>query len=390
MSRALLERLARRHLVLHMDINKTIIQVDLAGGRTLEDVLNSNVAANVLGEVDSEGKCWKPLYIPVEGTDAEPSPVSLSGLVTYDAFIDRLYCEPAGMQDLPKAERDALWKKISGLRREACKKFTYPGEVGHQYAHLVEKQRSALHENGSFSIIPSFFNFVNDLSDMNWPFTLIFRTFGSDMGSVLEEWKTFVEGNHVCKPRGVILAKMKECYVQPLCATVFRHSDDMFICYGPCVSLSYLDSSLDVSSPQIIMDQLRGVPGSTDVRKVSFTSLTNDLVGHFQKSNNVGGVVDYYPYWAQGAERRSCGKVYPIIQGDRNYFHVFFDDNIFLGDERSIVDIRAAATNESILDPGVEKKFCVPVNAFEAIVNKDYFVDRLYECLILQQDSSSV
>lgn len=385
MSRSLLEACGKKHIVIHMDINKTIIQVDQAGGRTLDDVLNSNVAANVYGAVDPSGKQWRPLFGPFDKGAADQTPES-SQLLTYDAYIDQLHCEPPGMQELPKREKDAVWKTVSNLRRQATRKFTHTGEPGEAYAPLVELQRKQLrHGDEYFHIIPSFFKLVNTLSELSLPFTLIFRTFGSDLDSVLREWRSFVQGTHYCKPAGAVLEEMRRSYKEPLCGSVFRQGDDMYICYGPRVSLSsLLSSDFELPDETEMLEHLRLLPDCTSANKTSFSDLRDHLIDYFGGSNNVGGLVDYYPNWAQGAERRTGGKVFPLSLKDPSFSYVFFDDNIFIGDERSIVDVRDAKNSESIVDPSIERMYCVPANAFKAIVDENYFVDELTRCLELQ------
>ncbi|KPI89511.1 hypothetical protein ABL78_1387 [Leptomonas seymouri] len=380
---------SKRHLVLHMDINKTIIQVDQAGGRTLDDVLNSNVAANVYGLIDSKDNRWKALYGPFDKT-VTSLPSSAGELITYDAYIDRLYCEPPGMQELPKQEKDAVWKTVSNLRRQATGKFTHTGEPGEAYAPLVELQRQHLKCGDEYyHIIPSFFKLINNLSELDMPFTLIFRTFGSDLGSVLQEWRSFVQGEHICKPAGPILQRMRDNYREPLCGSIYRNADEIYICYGPQVSLSaLLGPRFEETHSEKVLEHLRRLPGCTSACETSFADLNDNIVHYFAGSNNVGGLVDYYPNWAQGAERRTGGKVFPVPLRDPNSYYVFFDDNIFMGDERSIVDLRETGSSESILDPEIERKYCVPANAFKAIVDDNYFVDELRECLTLQSGNA--
>ncbi|KAG5495152.1 hypothetical protein JKF63_02206 [Porcisia hertigi] len=389
MSRQFLQQCSKKHLVIHMDINKTIIQIDQAGGRTMEDVLNSNVAANTFGLVDPTNKQWRPLYSVLDAPVKLPDTHSDS-VISYDVYIDSLYCAPPGMQQMPKTERDAVWKSVSNLRRQATRKFTFPGEVGEAYAQLVDLQREHLkHGDGYHSIIPSFFHMVNTLSELNFHFTLIFRTFGSDLNTVLQEWSSFVLGTHACKPSGPVLQNLKEKYVEPLSGCLFRQANDIYICDGPRVSLSsYIKPEFDELDSVKVLKHLQQVPGCTLAHKTSFTDLKDHLVEYFAQSNNVGGLVDYYPAWAQAAEHRTGGKVFPVLQDDPNYYYVFFDDNIFIGEEHSIVDLREADGAKSIVDVEVEKKYCIPVNALKAIVDNEYFLNELCACLRLQGSQS--
>ncbi|CCW60853.1 unnamed protein product [Phytomonas sp. EM1] len=391
MSRPFLERCPRRHLVIHMDINKTILQVDPAGSRSMEDILNSNAADNVYGYVDSSGE-WKALYGPREAkSQTFPHTVSSDNIVTYAAFIDQKYSEPGIMQTLSPSERSAKWAEISSLRRAATGRFTTPNSIGCRYAYMVEEQRQCLKLNsgdGYHSIVPSFFNLINLLSNLDWSFTLIFRTFGSDLPKVLEEWQQFVQGTHECKPEGSVLRRMSENIVTPRTGCMYRDHEEMYLCLGPSLSASTI-RSLDlakITHPNnvAIITELKKLPNCHSVRQTNLHELNSHLIEYFAQSNNVGGLVDYYPAWAQAAERRCAGKVFPIPfskRGEGVNYYVFFDDNIFIGNDRSIVDLRDEHTMKSLIGSTSERPFCIPVNAYEAITNEDYFIDCLSERL---------
>lgn len=422
MSRRFLEKACkRRHLFLHIDINKTIIQTDSAGGRSFEDVLNSNAAANVFGRVDDITGEWKPLYGPHDTPSGQDNPSD--SIITYDAYIDKRFSEPSGMQDLPFEERKKVWKGVTEQRKAAVRVFTQPGSIGNQYAGLVEEQREKMIADQAtktlHSIIPSFFSLVNFLSDINWPFTLIFRTFGNDLPNILSEWKHFVLGNHVCKPSGPILKEMREKLMMNdlnggesfTTCCMFRTGERLFFVTGP-PSLKLATSALENVEQmngdclsRALASSFQCLPNFQGIQEVSFTSLFSSLrecyhpVKYDISTSAVGGLVDHYEHWASVAEHRKGGKVFPIYipqtsgttmnktlpPEEEGYYQVFFDDNIFIGDNRSIVDLRDMSTGESICNPEIEQCFCVPVNAFKAIVDEEYFLDELARCLSLQE-----
>lgn len=49
-------------------------------------------------------------------------------------------------------------------------------------------------------IVPSFFNLLKYLQDEELDFTLVFRTFGSDLADVAEELNLFATGQHPSHP----------------------------------------------------------------------------------------------------------------------------------------------------------------------------------------------
>lgn len=50
------KKMASPRLILHLDVNKTLVIGDIAGGKTLEDIIESTVAERVWGRVNCE--CW--------------------------------------------------------------------------------------------------------------------------------------------------------------------------------------------------------------------------------------------------------------------------------------------------------------------------------------------
>lgn len=403
-----LERVCpRKHLFLHIDINKTIIQTDGAGGRSFEDVLNSNVAANVYGYVNSSTGNWKPLYGPEETISKGNM---YPNAITYDTYVDQLYPEPDGMQLLSLKERKELWKRITDQRKQAVKHFTHVGSIGEQYSYLVEEQRRRMTIDQStqklHSILPSFFNMINSLSEAHWEFSVIFRTFGDDLDKVISEWRDFVGGNHICKPKGRILKEMRGKLKESIkTGCIYRSNEKIFFCKGPSSirnTICRIDS-LGQQKKDLSAEDLRQhfelLPGFLDLEEVSFSNLRSKLAEYFLgKDSCVGGLVDHYEHWASVAERRSGGKIFPVPifstktvkkkDDSANFgYSVFFDDNIYLGEDRSIVDIRDECSGLSVCDAEVEKKFCVSVNPLKAIIDDNYFIKELAQCLRLQVEN---
>lgn len=49
---------SKPRLILHFDLNKTVVPSDIAGGKSLEDVLNNVVAECAWGIIDFETMTW--------------------------------------------------------------------------------------------------------------------------------------------------------------------------------------------------------------------------------------------------------------------------------------------------------------------------------------------
>jgi hypothetical protein len=362
MTRAIGDAVLKRTLVLHMDINRTIIQTDPAGGKTLDDVLNSNVASRVFGRsVDGVFETLEGRFDSVDTAD---------GGLSYADFVDGEVKIPEAMQSGTAAEKRAIWKEVSASRRRLLHAFTLPGSLGAGFAHRVEEQRAALSETlaRGFHIVPSFFQLVNKLSELEWPFVVIFRTFGNDITKVLDEWNTFLEGGHLVPPIGPILANMRGR--TPQCGALFRCEEGMAIAWSRTSPVPP-PTEVDISGMKP-SEYLASVDGDRDAHDVSFHTLYDELMNNAVQGGGILGLIDYYHYWSQHAEHRSAGKCFPVDETPSAPFQIFFDDNIFIGDPSSIVDMRDATTGAPMpLDK--EEVYCCHVLPYFAITDASYF-----------------
>lgn len=364
----------KRSLVLHMDINRTIIQTDPAGGKTLEDVLNSNVAARVFGH-GRDGK-----FCPEEGRF--DGVANARGSMSYADYVDEIVQPPLEMQTATAEERRAIWKGVAERRRALLHSFTLPGSIGAAYVDKVEQQRNALKEtlDRGLNIVPSFFELINKLSENGWPFAVIFRTFGNDIESVLHEWNLFMDGGHLVAPRGPVLAAMRGG--SPQCGALFRNEQGIAIAWDHMRSIPPPPNGVD--SEQLVPEEyLKSVNGVKDVHAVSYHELYEELIRKCQNGGNVLGLIDYYHYWSQHAEHRSAGKCFPVSMTETAPFQIFFDDNIFIGDPSSIVDMRNAESGEPM---ALEKEdaYCCHVLPYFAITDADYFWKETLERIAAQ------
>ncbi|CUG89444.1 Hypothetical protein, putative [Bodo saltans] len=362
-SRLLGDAVLKRTLVLHMDINRTIIQTDPAGGKTLDDVLNSNVASRVFGgNVNGD-------FEPSEGRFE--SVETAHGGMSYADYVDEVVKIPDSMQSGTAAEKRAAWKEVSASRRQLLHSFTSSGSVGSAFSDKVEEQRAALAEtlDRGYHIVPSFFRLVNQLSELEWPFMVIFRTFGNDISKVLDEWDLFLEGKHLLLAAGPILAAMRGRTRQ--CGALYRCEQGMAIVWNRSTPIPVASNDVDTTS-MTPCEYVATVDGVRDAHNVSFHALYDELMANAKQGGGVLGLIDYYYYWSQHAEHRSAGKVFPVDETPNAPFQIFFDDNIFIGDPSSIVDLRDAITGEPMsLDK--ENEFCCHVLPYFAITDENYF-----------------
>jgi hypothetical protein len=377
-----------RPLVLHMDINRTIIQTDPAGGKSLLDVLNSNVADEVYGEV-IEGAFVARMGPCEEGRPSSPH------LVSYSDYCEKVNAPKVDLSTLPDdAARLREWKKVSEGRRAMLKVFTAVGSPGAEYRSFVDQQHQALQylteggaESGLHEIIPSFFHLVNALSESDVPFSIIFRTFGEDGTRVLNIWNSFLNGTHVVKPSGRRLMEWRGREV-PF-GSLYRNDNGMAVTWERRHPVPPPPPTVKPDEdPALYLQSLEGV---SDAHRVSFDALAAELTQRTSEGCCV--LVDYYHHWAKHQENRAAGKVFPIEwkRTPNTPFQVFFDDNIFIGDAQSIVDMRCARTGEPLapLTESLENTFCCPVRPLWAIMDEEYFVKELCKRIVLQTEMTN-
>jgi hypothetical protein len=189
-------------LLLHFDINKTILMSDVGAGVSNEDMLNSLLSECVFGYI-REGTTKESRtahdWILISETPTTEAPESAKELVTFGDYLENHIA-------LAKAERVPFKRN-----------FTSCGGVGERFKTSLEElsrrmslpeavTSAAKHKNfpwlsdGSYHIIPAFFSLIIELDRRKWDFRIIFRTFGSDTDRIASEFNSFCDGFHPCYP----------------------------------------------------------------------------------------------------------------------------------------------------------------------------------------------
>ena len=391
----------KKRIVLHMDVNRTLIQIDPAGGKSMADVLNNNLSAVCYGVLSTSNQ-WKAVIGPEPTSeqqeliakieDSLSSTVDGTRYITYDDFIDEVLVPTPHeeMAALRGREASDRWDQVAEARRHYKNAFSDPGHPGEEFRVYWEKLRTAMKRpsgQGDWYVLPSFWSMVNSLSEADWPFSVVIRTFGKDLPEIQEEWRRFVLGELEVKPSGPILKELAEAYRAsadtPLSSlvptgSVYRCKTGTFMKWGPAKAPAQLDDETQVPegyAPVSTEELYRQLTAAPDAGKPAL---------------KVFGVVDFYPWWSANSEAGAAGKVFPIRiprpPSDTNHpYQVFFDDNIFYPPEtETIVDIRSVETNQFIQDETVQRAFLAAVAPYQAITNIDYFTDQLVERVLAQ------
>jgi len=345
----------RRHLVLNMDVNKTILMRDKVSNKDVKEIVNEVLSDAVWGVV-TEGR-WTSIVS--EPTVHRPSQEAHAekDIMSYNEWL---------AIEFPGAKNKKLRNQKAGV-------FTDAGEPGAALVrHTVWLSNNLKNPDGSpVQIIPAFFELMLSLKRDKRSFTICFRTFGEDLEAVVEELNTFCEGRHPLHPGKRMDGSDGETdyRIRPgdpeKCATYYREDSVTALALGTWLSperekepsLSYYDS----------------VPGVT-VRKGSLQDVYEILK---EKTSKPGAMAlrDYFPYWKSKEMNSNGGKLLFYNCSPQAVTHnIFFDDNVRYSNAY-IVDARPRESHIRVpfIASLLQSHVC-RAEPLESIMDKQYFV----------------
>jgi hypothetical protein len=252
----------------------------------------------------------------------------------------------------------------------ASKHVKNPGH-GSIYRHLYEELKGSMllhNENHGlppshpfYRMLPSFFQTLVVLQKLQKDYTLVLRTFGSDLDDIAQALRDFASGKHPQFPdfREPKLL-LKECHMfrgryregdNPKAGSVY----DLF---------DWNDFSTKIASGD---DELLNIIEGLDVC----------------------GIQDDYEYWDLHNNSPTAGKPVWVNTANTTYedkssrhHHLFFDDNIHNDASDSIVAVRSKRSGQWISLSGQETiemqfKYLVRVPTVAAILQNDWFLQQI-------------
>ena len=381
----------RPHLVLHFDINETILVGDEAGGDTREDCLNKMICKSAFVLMDDDQE--------VEGDDKQPSmsrralghTKKLTPSRWWDGSpIQTEHCDSSGNIPAPlytgwewpphacpyyrtsfkKRAKDFTLndgKAYRPLYHELEKRIAFlPEDIkatdGHEYPH-------ALHH-----MLPAFFHTLHELKRSGRSFGLVLRTFGTDLPDIAEALNVFARGEHPLYP-------------------------------------DFRDESLILTPQRMFKGRWKGENGN-DNKDIEYELLkwsdnddkapfSDDVVASgdaelldILEHCTVAGIQDHYSFWDKNNNAPWAGK--PVwthrqaldsVSGEHSHgcHHVFFDDNIHNDPSDSIAAVRVedeggvykSLSGEEILK--VQGLHLIKVPTVAPVLDQDWFLNRIRE-----------
>ena len=291
----------RPHLVLHFDINETLLVGDEAGGDSKEDCLNKILAKSAFV------RCPREQQDEPNGMESFEPTHWWNGQPIVNDATDNI--------SPPDLYTNWEWPPdCCPYYRTAFKKYskTFTQHHGSVYQPIYESIRDIMApRNDAFSlIIPSFFHTLQQLSQSygsNW--TLVLRTMGTDLANIADAIAQFAQGKHPDYPAFADerLAKsrlLKGRWVLDDRGTKGCSPDDDIVS-GP-FTYQLQDGETTIAK------------GDTEVLRVLH-----------DPEYAVYGIQDDYPHWSRHNNEPWAGKpVWIPKSDDAPRLHVLFDDNM--------------------------------------------------------------
>lgn len=368
----------KARLVLHFDINKTIIMTDKAQDSDMSQMLNMLLSECAWGRLEPG-----PLWVPV-GRLATDRPASDPQLMSYRIFLDS-FLLPFKVGEGPAIE--ALNTAIKSERQKLKRVFTEPGQPGDMFRGVFQKLHQKLtplpHCTCQTRILPSFFELLKHLHSQGRDFTIVFRSFGSDISEVVEEMNAFATGQHPCYPEvrmdGSDGRTDMRMSVPNNVGAFYREStkpDGSALCLGA--------SSKVMTAKKLTLQELEACADESGRKLIrTFPQMRLAFLQEcsMRRINRAYALRDYYPFWKTNAERSKAGKLLLLNRQDEDHIQIMFDDNIGYGSPH-IVDARDARTGQPVSFKEVNNRHLVKAEPLNAILDPQYFVRQVHECVV--------
>lgn len=366
-----------RHIVIHFDINETILVSDDAGGDSNEDCLHKMLAKSAYVQLPEgaaaqlptsarrDSSCLdavmrKSKILPTHWWDGTPLVKQYNdfSITTAAAVVPPLY---TGWE---WPENSCMYYRVPAFKRTAKTFVKHHGSI---YRKVLEKLEQVLkhdhHQNDSLAaaatesnnfmlhLLPAFYEtliaITQDMKDHpNRLYTIVFRTMGSDLENVADAVTAFATGQHPDYPDfsnpNLILThdklykgKWAECHVDETFNDSSSNSDQ---------------KQSTVKSQVYQLSQQGHIVASNDAQVLNILH-----------SSTICGIRDDYAFWKKHEKRPWAGKPVWILNDDYDdlieYHHILLDDNIHNLNDYSIASVRrqvSMPTKDSKKEPVFE------------------------------------
>jgi len=365
-------------LVLHFDVNKTLILTDSMDSKTMDICIREAISDLFWGQSSDNDEKWE--WLGPGTVMSKRPPTAPKDSLTYHDYCKRIIPEKDQrkhvVRGFGKADPEAQ-RAMEKLVLQASAMMELPEELK---TH-IGMDKAGLNKD-RYLMLPAIFKLIATLVRRQVRFALLFRSFGQDHEKIRTEWNAFCERRHPTFEKllegigaldgtvpGVPDKRLDRIH------TMFRDQS------GPLLALDTFTNGPEEKSwdswvktkPKPEADTRNGreflqqkgaacVTGMAEVRKFFQQQVEDEATA---------AVKDDWAWWQWQKEADDAGKLLVALD---NADVLFFDDNI----EHSrphIVDCRES--DGSSMSPDRVKEVCVKVNPVEALLNEDHFIEEV-------------
>lgn len=378
-------------LLLHLDVNKTIIHTDDTQSKDDDDGLCEGTGELFWGRTcQQDGRMtWRwtraaPSCLPNEDDVREGA----GTLTSYVHYVRKIVADKKAQKEALRAFTlagdDETRQEMNELLRTTQECMQLPPE----YVDNAATAAAGIFGR-RYNAFPSLFHLAAGLQRSGRRFSILFRSFGSDHAKVQTEWNAF------CELRHPIFSRLLED-VGPMDGSVPGVPDRRMH------SIHTLYS--DAAGPVLILDSFTNGPedapwdlwartkprpeadtrdGRRFVREVLRAQTVEGVVGvqewmcQHLASEGTAGIKDDWAWWTYHQQVGEFGKLMTLIPGPPTR-QLFLDDNIDIN-EPMIVDCRDVDGSPMPADQttGGANAICIKVNPIEAILDVNYFLNKV-------------
>lgn len=362
-------------LILHFDINKTIIIADKAANKDEYDVINEILCQHTFGSVQEFEEDGQKKYKWIPESKTPSIEKEKEGTISYSEFLDEYalpYPKDPTLSPREKLKIHSEINRKSGLEKVY---FTEKGKPGNQYRPYFEEMvKKVALEDGKFEyLLPCFLELILYLEKSKFDYEIVFRTFGSDFQEFKLAFNDFCNGKDpkyknifFNGENGTTDLRIHEV------DTLYRNGDSIEDCYLILKTEKKIEKVDKSFKKKDIQD---------------FYPNEKVLQGHEIYEYIINGkgslfIQDYYFWWNINIRAPKSGKLF-IIDNSSEILQIFFDDNVLIHNsmDNGIIDQRDFHSGEYIPTGKTLGMNLHQVYPLLSIQNEGYFIDLLQKSL---------
>ena len=242
------------------------------------------------------------------------------------------------------------------------------------------------YENRRYNVIPAFFKTMLYLKKRKREFSIVFRTHGRELPTVIEELNTFCEGNHPAfnGESGTHLVTFNGSKRNTKDYRIKPKQTGMYFRFGrELEDVSLLMNTIDriqCETHDQLIEHYGGQieEGTLHLYSESIEENYSVMMETLKRHGSMAIQDDFWAYYRHNDDN-DYGKLLIIDQSDFSVQHIFFDDMAIPGSKCNI-DVRDIATGQKISDKKFRDKYVVRANIYDAILEHDYFIKHIETC----------